>query len=356
MKRNSILPIHIGGTIASAESKTGFRPKLSFSDLLGKIDRELTGDRHIASAKSPFGEFGIDSASMQIPHIQKIAGTIWDNYNKHDAFIVTHGTDTLAYTASMLSFMLQGIQKPVIVTGAQKTLEDDKSDVIGNLETALLAASTSNYGVWVAFNGKIIKAVRATKINIGVDCVDAFVSNVRDEISISDFQLNDYSVNRGQSETFCTKVSEALDIYCLTHTTNPVWLKNYLDNSDLRVLIVLIYGMSGHREELMEVLSGWANENEAIVIAKTHSPYGSTDLSKYELGVKALQMGILSSLDITLESVYAKASILLTRSSDPRDFSRQFYANICDEFDEEGVQIFMKKVDFWLAASSPNVS
>jgi len=351
MKKNSILPIHIGGTIASAESNTGFRPKLSFSDLLGKIDRELTGDRHIAPAQSPFGEFGIDSASMQISHIQKIAATIWDNYNKHDAFIVTHGTDTLAYTASMLSFMLQGIQKPVIVTGAQKTLEDDKSDVIGNLETAMLAASTSNCGVWVVFNGKIIKAVRATKIDIGVDCLDAFASNIRDELPISQFQLNDYSVNRGHSETFSTKVSEALDIYCLTHTTNPVWLRNYLDNSDLRVLIVVIYGMSGHRKELMEVLSSWADDKEAIVIAKTHSPYGSTDLSKYELGVKALQMGILSSLDMTMESVYAKASILLARSGDPQEFSRQFYANFCDELDEVGVQKFLKKADFWRASS-----
>ncbi len=350
MKKNSILPIHIGGTIASAESKTGFRPKLSFADLLGKIDRGLSGDRHIATAQSPFGEFGIDSASMQIRHIQKIAQTIWDNYDNHDAFIITHGTDTLAYTASMLSFMLRGIQKPVIVTGAQKTLEDDNNDVTGNLETTLLAASTSNCGVWAAFNGKIIKAVRATKIDIGVDCLDAFASNIRDEIPISNFQLNDYSVNRGQSETFSTEVYEALDIYCLTHTTNPAWLKNYLDNSDLRVLIVIIYGMSGHRKELMEVLSRWADDNKAIVIAKTHSPYGSTDLSKYELGVKALQMGILSSLDMTLESVYAKASTLLARCSDPPEFSKLFYANFCGELDEAGVQKFLKKAAFWLSA------
>lgn len=351
MKQNSILPIHIGGTIASAESKTGFRPKLSFADLLSKIDRELTGERYIAPAQSPFGEFGIDSASMQIPHMQKIAEIVWDNYDNHDAFIITHGTDTLAYTASMLSFMLQKIQKPVIVTGAQKTLEDAKSDVIGNLETALLAASTSNCGVWVVFNGKIIKAVRATKINIGVDCLDAFASNIKDEIPISNFQLNDHSVNKGQAETFSTKVSKALDIFCLTHTTNPIWLRNYLDNSNLRVLIVIIYGMSGHRKELMEVLSSWADDNEAIVIAKTHAPYGSTDLSKYELGVKALQMGILSSLDMTMESVYAKASLLLARSGDPREFSRQFYVNFCGELDEAGVQKFKKKADFWLAAS-----
>lgn len=350
MKTNRILPIHIGGTIASAESKTGFKPKLSFAELLGTVDRELTGDRHIAPAQTPFGEFGIDSASMQIPHIQKIARTICNNYDNHDAFIVTHGTDTLAYTASMLSFLLQGVQKPVIVTGAQRTLEDDESDVVGNLETALLAASTSNCGVWVVFNKEIIKAVRATKINIGVDSLDAFTSNVMDEIPISNFQLNDYSINRGQSETFSTTVSEALDIYCLTHTTNPVLLRNYLDNSDLRALIVLIYGMSGHRKELMEVLSRWANDNEVIVIAKTHSPYGSTDLSKYELGVQALQMGILSSLDMTMETVYAKASVLLARSGDPREFSRQFYTNFCDELDEAGVQKFMKKADFWLAA------
>ncbi len=351
MEKNSILPIHIGGTIASADSETGFRPKLSFEDLLSNIDRGLAGDRHIAPAQSPFGEFGIDSASMQLMHIQKIAETILNNYDKHDAFMVTHGTDTLAYTASMLAFMLQGVQKPVIVTGAQKTLEDDKSDVIGNLETALLAASTSNCGVWVVFDGKVIKAVRATKINICVDCLDAFASNVMDEIPISNFQLNDYSVNRGQSETFSTKASEAVDIFSLSHTTNPILLKNYLDNSNIRVLIILVYGMSGHRKDLIEVLSKWANDNETIVIAKTQSPYGSTDLSKYELGVKALQMGILSSLDMTMESVYAKACTLLARNGDPREFSRQFYTNFCDELDEAGVQKFMKKAAYWLAAS-----
>ena len=109
--------------------------------------------------------------------------------------------------------------------------------------------------------------------------------------------------------------------------------------------------MSGHRKGLMEILSHWANDNETIVIAKTHSPYGSTDLSKYELGVRALQMGILSSLDMTLESIYTKACFLLARNGDPREFSRQFYTNYCDELDEEGVQKFMKEAASWFTSS-----
>ena len=109
--------------------------------------------------------------------------------------------------------------------------------------------------------------------------------------------------------------------------------------------------MSGHRKELIEVLSGWARDNEAIVIAKTHSPYGSTDLSKYELGIKALQMGILSSLDMTLESVYAKACTLLARSDDSGEFTTQFYENFCGELDEGGVQKFRKKAAFWFSAT-----
>ncbi len=350
MKRIRILPIHVGGTIASAESKTGFKPKHSFANLISRIDKGLAGDRLIAHAQTPFGEVGIDSASMQIPHIQKIARTICDNYDHHDAFIVTHGTDTLAYTASMLSFMLQGIQKPVVVTGAQKTLEDKGSDVVENLETTLLAASTFNCGVWVAFDEKVIKAVRATKLDIGVECLDAFASNLRDEIHLSDFLLNDYAINRGQAETFNTEASRAVDIFCLTHTTNPLWLNHYLQNSDLKALIVLIYGMSGHREDLIEVLSRWANDNEAIVIAKSHSAYGSTDLSKYELGVKALRMGILSALDMTLESVYAKTSFLLARKVSPREFTRQFYSNFCGELNEAAVQKFTQKSDSWLSS------
>lgn len=349
MNKKRILPIHVGGTIASAESQTGFKPTHSFANLFSRIDQGLAGERIIAHAQTPFGEAGIDSASMQIPHIEKIARTICDNYDHHDAFIVTHGTDTLAYTASMLSFMLQGIQKPVVITGAQKTLEDKSSDVVDNLETALLAASTPNCGVWVAFNGKIIKAVRATKLDIGVECLSAFVSNLKDEINLADFLINDYAINKGQAEDFNTEASKAVDIFCLSHTTKPNWLSHYLQNTDLKALIVLIYGMSGHREDLVEVLSRWANNNEAIVIAKSHSTYGSTDLSKYELGVKALRMGILSSLDMTLESVYAKASLLLARRLGQPEFTRQFYSNVCGELDEAAVKKFAQKSDSWIS-------
>lgn len=350
IKNKNILPIHIGGTIASAESQTGFKPQLSFEKLLSSINKKLVGERHIAPPQSPFGEFGIDSAGMQIPHIERIADTIRVNYSNHDAFIVTHGTDTLAYTASMLSFMLRGTQKPVIVTGAQKTLYDDNSDVADNLETALLAASTSNCGVWVAFNGKIINAARATKIHIGVECVDAFVSNINDDISIAEFPLHDYSINKNLSETFSTHVSEAIDIFSLTHTTDPENLRKYLDNSDLKVLIILIYGMSGHRTDLIEIISNWARNNQAIVIAKSHSPYGSTDLSKYELGVKALRRGVLSSLDMTLESVYAKSSNIIAKNDDPQEFTRLFYENLCGEIDEAAVQRYREKEKFWLSS------
>lgn len=346
-----ILPIHVGGTIASAGTGNGFRPQLSFSDLLVEIDQPGGTAHHIAPAQAPFGEFGIDSASMQISHIHRIATTILNNYDNHDAFLVTHGTDTLAYTASLLSFMLRGIQKTVIVTGAQRTLEDDNSDVSANLETALVAASTSNYGVWVAFNGEVINGARATKIDIGVDCLAAFTSNIRTEIPVASFQQNDCSINKGEPETFCTEISEAVDIYSLTHTTTPVVLENYLRNSGLKALIVLVYGMSGHRLELIQVLSRYAGDNDAVVIAKSHAPYGSTDLSKYELGIKALQMGILSALDMTLESVYAKTCTVLSRCSNQREFCEQFYTNYCGELDEVTVQKFLERAAFWGSAS-----
>jgi L-asparaginase/Glu-tRNA(Gln) amidotransferase subunit D len=223
--------------------------------------------------------------------------------------------------------------------------------VFRNLETALLAAATPNFGVWVAFNESVIRAVRSTKIDISVSCSDAFVSNVRDEIHISDFQCNDYAVNRGQKEMFNAEVSEAVEIFCLTHTTDAVCLKSYLDNSNLKALIVLIYGMSGHRIELMEILSRWAADNGTIVIAKSHSPFGSTDLSKYELGVKALKMGIVSSLDMTLESTYAKTCHLLAQGVEPQEFCSWFYLNYCGELDEAGVEKFRKQVNYWLSTS-----
>ena len=349
MKSPRILPLHIGGTIASSASSSGLKPKLSFMDLLNRIDKGIIENYFIAEALSPFGEHGIDSASMQLPNIQKIADMIRVNYDEYDGFVITHGTDTLAYTASMLAFMLRGIQKTVIVTGAQRTLEDKNSDVVSNLETALLAAVTPNCGVWVAFNESVIKAVRSTKNDISVNCSDAFISNIRDEIHIFDFQRNDYAVNKGQMERFSTKVSDAVDIFCLTHTTDAVCLKNYLDNSNCKALIVLIYGMSGHRIELIDVLSRWAAGNGTVVIAKAHPTFGSTDLSKYELGVDALKMGIISSLDMTLESTYAKTCHLFAQGIDLQEFCNQFYSNYCGEIDEAGVKKFRIKANYWLS-------
>ena len=101
----------------------------------------------------------------------------------------------------------------------------------------------------------------------------------------------------------------------------------------------------------MEVLSHWANDNKAIVIAKSHSPYGSTDLSKYESGIKALKMGIISSLDMTLESIYAKTCHLLALTDTSQEFHRQFYANYCGELDEAKVEQFQSKANYWLATS-----
>jgi len=351
MIKKRILPIHVGGTIACAQSKSGFKPTYPFADLISKIDLSITADHEIAPALTPFGNCGMDSACMQIAHIQKIAKLICTNYDKYDAFIITHGTDSLAYTASMLTFMLHKIQKPVIVTGAQKTLEDENSDVIGNLRTALLATTTTNGGIWVAFNGKIIKGIRATKMDIGVNNIDAFTSNNRDEITISDFQRHDYAINKGQLETFTTDASTAVDIFCLTHTTTPSRLRDYLAATDLKALIVLIYGMSGHRLELMEILSHWAAENKAVVIAKSHSPYGSTDLSKYESGINALKMGIISSLDMTLECVYAKTCHLIAGDAWEQDFQQLFYTNFCGELDETKVAQFQKKANYWLSSN-----
>lgn len=347
METTRILPIHIGGTIASAKSSTGFKPKHSFSDLLSHTAQNLPEALDIAQPITPFGKFGIDSASMRLHQVIEIAKTIADNYRKYDAFILTHGTDTLAYTASMLSFMLYNIQKPVILTGAQKTLEDDDNDVADNLKTSLLAAATRNSGVWVAFHGKISRGVRTTKADIAVNSSDAFISNARDEIDISLFQSGSFAVNRGKTEEFHLTLEEQVDIFCLTHTTRADMLKNYLETANLRAVISLIYGMSGHRSDLIDVLTTWADRNGAVIIAKSHSPYGSTDLSKYELGVNALKKGVLSCLDMTLESAYAKTCYLCSKEINGRQLKDRFYENMCGELNEEAAHAFIKRADHW---------
>jgi L-asparaginase len=164
-----LLLLATGGTIASIEGEEGLVPGLSAKDILDYFnDTSLSVDVTYQILMNR------DSTNMQPEHWVQIAEAVHQNYDLYDGFVITHGTDTLSFTSSALSYMLQGLQKPVVVTGSQVPISFKHTDAIKNLSDALLYASENIGGVFVVFDGRVMMGTRAVKMT--TKSYDAFES------------------------------------------------------------------------------------------------------------------------------------------------------------------------------------
>lgn len=164
-----ILILATGGTIVCAETNNGLHPHYTVERLIECL--QPVNKHHIIEGKTVMN---IDSSNMVPQNWVNIAQAIKESYNDYDGFVITHGTDTMAYTASALTYILQGLCKPVILTGSQYSLTDTKTDAFQNLNDALLFACENLVGVFIAFDGKLINGTRAIKTK--TKSYDAFKS------------------------------------------------------------------------------------------------------------------------------------------------------------------------------------
>ncbi len=154
-----ILMIATGGTIASKETEEGLAPAISSKELLACVPEVEKVCR--VDAVQPFN---LDSTNIWAPHWLKIASIIEQNYSAYDGFVVTHGTDTMAYTAAALSYLIQNSAKPIVLTGSQKSVYSRDTDARRNLADAFLfCADSAAFGVRVVFDGSVILGTRAKK-------------------------------------------------------------------------------------------------------------------------------------------------------------------------------------------------
>ncbi len=313
MNRKKILPIHMGGTIGSVTTQEGAAPGRAFSQLIDAVkNRQVAQDiglfnrLEIAPALTPAGPYGLDSSWIKIKDIQKVIEIISNEYAYYDGFLITHGTNTLAFTAALLSFGLRGLQKPVVLTGSQRLLEEKASDALTNLGDALAVAASERGGVWVVFNGVVMRGVTATKIDS--EALRAFVSVSKDEQPLTEFLS--HAGRPGGDECFSNRFSDAVDIFYLSQTITPTALEQYLEIRSAKGLVVLTYGLGGHREELWEVL-GERVARGNLVVAKSQCIYGRTDLSKYRAGRMGADRGVWSASILSLEATFAKLSYMI---------------------------------------------
>ena len=159
MEQKKILLIGTGGTIASEMGESGLAPELTSEQLLKYIP-DISGICEISCCQL----FSLDSTNIQPKHWARIAGAIRENYREYDGFVVAHGTDTMAYTAAALSYLIQDSPKPIVITGSQKSIALNDTDARRNLyDSFLYAADRDSHDVSLVFDGRVILGTRARK-------------------------------------------------------------------------------------------------------------------------------------------------------------------------------------------------
>lgn len=309
MKR--ILIIQTGGTIAmQIKDIAGFTRAVPHpTDFLESRIPELSKIAHIEIIDLFFK----DSSDVNPEDWKKLAGTIFENYSLFDGFVILHGTDTMAYTASALSFCLKNLGKPVILTGSQIPMAIIRSDASRNLINAIEMATMPLNEVAICFNDHIFRGNRSTKISVGD--FDAFSSP--NYPPLADIGLNislNYQIAPGTTKFSINPVfDDRVFLLRLFPGLNPDYLFRF-PVEGLRAVIIEAFGCGNFpvtgRHSLLPFFEKCI-EQEILLIITSQAAQDAADLSKYESGRIAHSMGIISAGDMTTEATVTKIMYLL---------------------------------------------
>lgn len=267
----------------------------------------------------------IDSSNVTPGHWTQIARTIFENYDAYDGFVVLHGTDTMSYTASAISFMTQNLSKPIIFTGSQIPIGVIRTDGKENLITAIEIAAAQENGrpivpeVCVYFQDKLFRANRTRKHS--AEQFNAFVSDNYPPLAEVGINIHYNRPYIKQTDSFSPpfSVSEELDsrvaVIRIFPGIDPEMFKAMLNVPGLRAVVLETYG-SGNAptsEWFIEALKD-AIQRGVIILNVSQCPAGAVDMERYETGVELQKIGLVSGKDITTEAALAKLMYLLGRN------------------------------------------
>ena len=329
----NILIIYTGGTIGMVKDyKTGALKAFDFSQIVKKIPelKQLNCKITTISFEEP-----IDSSNMNVTYYAKIAGLIAENYDAFDGFVVLTGSDTMAYTSSAISFMLENLRKPVIFTGSQLPIGDLRTDAKENLITSIQVASAHKDGIPIIkevglyFEYKLYRANRTTKIN--AEQFEAFTSMNYPPLAESGVHLNfnhHLLWEPKDKETpliFRKRLDNNIAILKLFPSITAQVIKSILNIPDLKGVILETYGAGNALTEtwFLDLLKG-AIKKEVHIVNVTQCSGGSVIMGHYETSFELNEMGIISGKDITTESAVAKMMYLLGENLSKNDFKHHF--------------------------------
>lgn len=324
-----ILLLSTGGIIASAPSKEGLVPKFSGQEMI-KIIPELKNTCHIDCKEI----LNIDSSNMQPEDWQLIAGAVYEGLKEYDGIVITHGTDTMAYTSSALSFMLRGLNKPVVLTGSQVPIESSLTDGKKNIYDAFKVATSELSGVYMVFNGKIITGTRASKLY--THKYDAFHSINLPEIGYvegENVKIIGYpSKIKGEDFQLDDKLETNVFLLKLIPGTRPE-IFDVLIQLGYKGVVIEAFGLGGIpyiRRNLLPELEKLKAAGIAVVVT-TQITYDGVDLNVYDVGIKALKTGVIPAGDMVKEAVVVKLMWVLGHTCDLKEVKRMMLKNYCGE-------------------------
>ena len=326
MKKH-ILLLTTGGTIASVPGGEGLEPQRS-----DVMERELQQLRTYYRI-TVMDVMCLDSSNIRPVEWQSLARHIFENRLDYDGVVVSHGTDTMAYTASAVTFMLPGIDRPVVFTGSQLPLADVLSDGPDNLRTAFAMAASGRPGVFLAFDRKIMLGCRAVKVRAsGFSAFESVNSRYAGIVSNRGLVLDERVLPTPQGPA---RLLEAVstDVFLLKLTPGlNADIFDALVNMGCRGIVVEAFGLGG-----MNVLNrGLHGIRRAVdagisVVVTTQCLYDSADLGVYQVGSRLLELGVIQGLDMTSEAALTKLMWAIGQGMSPQEIADLFSVSLAGE-------------------------
>ncbi|MFE5319886.1 asparaginase [Paenibacillus sp. NPDC056579] len=308
-----LLLLATGGTIAAVQGMEGLAPGMDADELISFLDGK-NQDYRLDSKLL----MNIDSTNMQPESWVKIAEAIYENYSQYDGFVITHGTDTMAYTSAALSYMLHNVNKPVVITGSQVPINVKKTDAKRNVLDSIRFACEDTGGVFLVFDGRVIRGTRAVKIR--TKSYDAFESINHPYIAYISGSEVKYVNAMPPRTSKKLKLDPLLnpDVFLLKLVpgTKPE-IFNYLQPL-YRGVIIESFGNGGipfQGRDLLPKVRELIASGVAVVITTQCLEEGE-DLNLYEVGRKVSKDLIILSGDMNTEAIVPKLMWALGKSND----------------------------------------
>lgn len=326
--KKKILMLATGGTIASKRSNNGLKPLLTPEELLNFVP-----DAKELCQVDTMQILNIDSTNMRPHHWLLIAKTIEKHYNHYNGFVVCHGTDTMAYTAAALSYLIQHSAKPIVITGAQKPIDLEITDAKTNLSDSLRFASCDKAcGVSIVFDGKVIAGTRGKKertksYNAFSSINFPYIATIQDGHII--FYLDDKH-HITEPVHFYHELNSRVALLKLIPSMDSGVLDYMADHYD--AVIIESFGVGGiptyESDDFRKSVERLVNSGKTVVMTTQVTNEGS-NMSVYEVGktIKK-EFGLLEAYDMTLEATVTKLMWILGQTKDAAKIREMFYQTV----------------------------